>query len=98
MTFKNGYILIFTYFLLNICFIQTLTGAELANIDAKLKNINYDLTANLDTNSSANLLAVNRKVPDSKQQINLSFAPIVKKTAPAVVNIYTKKKVQISGI
>lgn len=29
-------------------------------------------------------------VPTSKQQINLSFSPIVKQTSPAVVNIFTK--------
>lgn len=35
-----------------------------------------------------------RQIPASQQQIQLSYAPIVKKTAPAVVNIYTKKVVQ----
>jgi Do/DeqQ family serine protease len=33
-------------------------------------------------------------VPQSAQQIELSFSPVVKKAAPAVVNIYTKKVVQ----
>jgi serine protease Do len=32
-------------------------------------------------------------VPDSQAQIALSFAPLVKKVAPAVVNIFTRKKV-----
>lgn len=32
-------------------------------------------------------------VPTSPAQINLSFAPVVKKVAPAVVNIYTKRMV-----
>lgn len=32
-------------------------------------------------------------VPQSRGQIHLSFAPIVKKIAPAVVNIYTKRTV-----
>jgi len=32
-------------------------------------------------------------VPDSQAQISLSFAPLVKKVAPAVVNIYTKRTV-----
>ena len=35
-----------------------------------------------------------RAVPANKQQIQLSFAPIVRKVAPAVVNIYTKRVVQ----
>jgi len=33
-------------------------------------------------------------VPQSRQQITLSFAPLVKQVAPAVVNIYAQKKVQ----
>jgi Do/DeqQ family serine protease len=33
-------------------------------------------------------------VPSSPQQINLTFAPVVKMVAPAVVNIYTKKVVK----
>ncbi|MDX2028729.1 MAG: Do family serine endopeptidase [Alphaproteobacteria bacterium] len=33
-------------------------------------------------------------VPQSRAQINLTFAPLVKQAAPAVVNIYTQKKVQ----
>lgn len=34
-------------------------------------------------------------VPSSKQQIEFSYAPVVKKVAPAVVNIYTKSRVQV---
>ncbi len=36
-----------------------------------------------------------RIVPHSREQISLSYAPLVKKTAPAVVNIYTQKKVRV---
>jgi Do/DeqQ family serine protease len=38
--------------------------------------------------------AQQRQVPDNRQQIQFSFAPIVRKVAPAVVNIYTKRVVQ----
>lgn len=38
-------------------------------------------------------LAQDRVVPQSEAQMQLSFAPVVKKTAPAVVNIYTKRTV-----
>jgi len=38
--------------------------------------------------------AETRAVPTSEQQIILSYAPLVKKAAPAVVNIFTKKTVQ----
>ncbi|MFM2045371.1 MAG: hypothetical protein RLY86_3947 [Pseudomonadota bacterium] len=33
-------------------------------------------------------------VPDSREQITLSFAPVVKQAGPAVVNIYTRRRVQ----
>lgn len=36
-----------------------------------------------------------RQVPVNQGQVLLSFAPVVKKVAPAVVNIYTKKIVQV---
>ncbi len=38
-------------------------------------------------------LAEDGVVPTSPAQINLSFAPVVKKVAPSVVNIYTKRMV-----
>lgn len=41
--------------------------------------------------------AVERVVPENNGQVKLSFAPVVKKTAPAVVNIYTSKTVQVSN-
>ncbi len=34
-----------------------------------------------------------RAVPDSRGEVMLSFAPVVKKAAPAVVNIFAKRKV-----
>lgn len=39
-----------------------------------------------------------RRVPDSREQVTLSYAPVVRKAAPAVVNIYTRKTVQQSPI
>ncbi|MAF98143.1 MAG: serine protease [Micavibrio sp.] len=39
-----------------------------------------------------------RIVPQNKQQIQLSFAPVVKQTLPAVVNIYTKRVVATSAL
>ncbi len=38
--------------------------------------------------------AQERIVPQNELQLNLSYAPLVKKVAPAVVNIYTKRTVQ----
>ncbi|MBY8978226.1 Do family serine endopeptidase [Rhodobacteraceae bacterium NNCM2] len=39
-------------------------------------------------------VAIAKEVPQTKDQITLSFAPLVKQAAPAVVNIYTKKIVE----
>ncbi len=41
----------------------------------------------------SHVLSQGRSVPDGKEQMQLSFAPLVKKVAPAVVNIYTKRTV-----
>jgi serine protease Do len=38
--------------------------------------------------------APERTVPVTRQQVTLSFAPVVKKAIPAVVNIYTRKVIQ----
>ncbi len=38
--------------------------------------------------------AQQRQVPASEAEIQLSFAPLVEKSAPAVVNIYTRKQVR----
>ncbi len=35
-----------------------------------------------------------RRVPESRAELALSFAPVVEKTAPAVVNIYAKRMVR----
>lgn len=37
-------------------------------------------------------------VPQSRAEIQLTFAPVVKKVAPAVVNIYTRKVVQARAV
>jgi len=43
----------------------------------------------------ATTFAQDAAVPTSQAQIQLSFAPLVKRTAPAVVNIYTKSHVSV---
>lgn len=41
-------------------------------------------------------LSVNERiVPQSEIQVKLSFAPVVKQTAPAVVNVYSERKVKV---
>jgi Do/DeqQ family serine protease len=44
--------------------------------------------------TSGAALAQTMKVPDSQGEITLSFAPVVKRAAPAVVNIYTRKVIE----
>ncbi|GAB5389097.1 MAG: Do family serine endopeptidase [Alphaproteobacteria bacterium] len=44
------------------------------------------------------LLGANaQSVPQNREEISLSFAPLVKRTAPAVVNIYTETRVTTRG-
>jgi Do/DeqQ family serine protease len=38
--------------------------------------------------------AQTRAVPQSREQVQLSFAPVVKKTAPAVVNVFSRRTVR----
>ena len=40
--------------------------------------------------SAADPRSDNRYLPRDKQEITMSFAPLVKRTAPAVVNVYAK--------
>ncbi len=50
--------------------------------------------AMLPLSERAGAFGFGKKTPDSRQEITLSFAPVVKKTAPAVVNVYSRKVVQ----
>lgn len=43
--------------------------------------------------STPGAVAAEKAVPQTRSDVSLSFAPVVKRTAPAVVNIYTKKVV-----
>ncbi len=42
--------------------------------------------------------AQNEQVPASRAAMSMSFAPVVKKAAPAVVNIYTRRSVQVADM
>jgi Do/DeqQ family serine protease len=42
--------------------------------------------------------ALAQQVPQNRAQIQLSFAPVVKQTAPAVVNVYARRVVRQPGI
>src|SRR5579871_6086764 len=42
----------------------------------------------------ANLPAPDRQAPASAAQMRLSFSPVVKRAAPAVVNVYSKRVVR----
>ena len=35
-----------------------------------------------------------QQVPQTQTEITLSFSPVVKRTAPAVVNVFTRKTIQ----
>lgn len=42
----------------------------------------------------AGAASAERQVPESREQLQLSYAPLVKKVAPAVVNVYARRVVQ----
>ncbi|MBH89563.1 MAG: serine protease [Magnetovibrio sp.] len=42
----------------------------------------------------ANKVSAEKNIPFSRQQVELSYAPLVKKSSPAVVNIFTRKIVK----
>jgi serine protease Do len=44
--------------------------------------------------AAAPAAAQQREVPQSREEVMLSFAPVVKKAAPAVVNIFAKRQVE----
>jgi Do/DeqQ family serine protease len=47
-------------------------------------------------NGYAQDVEIVRQVPQNQQQVSLSYSPIAKKAAPAVVNIYTKRRVRVA--
>jgi len=52
------------------------------------------LSTALMVGASVTAQAQNKTVPENQSQVQLSYAPLVKKTAPAVVNVFTAKTVQ----
>ncbi len=50
------------------------------------------------SNLAFGLAVVAEEVPRSREQIGLSFAPVVRQTAPAVVNIYARKSSPASDL
>jgi Do/DeqQ family serine protease len=46
---------------------------------------------------TAPALAQNRVTPQSREQLQFSFAPVVRKTAPAVVNVYSRRTVRTTA-
>jgi Do/DeqQ family serine protease len=44
--------------------------------------------------ASSGAVIAQKRIPESRSQVTLSYAPLVKKAAPSVVNIYTKRVVQ----
>jgi len=60
-----------------------------------MKKYLFALVGGLFIAFSTNVQAQNRLVPTSQSQAMLSYAPVVKKASPAVVNIYTSKTVRV---
>lgn len=52
------------------------------------------INGTMQTSSVAQNAPDNRRVPNSEAEVKLSYAPVVREAAPAVVNIYTKRVVR----
>lgn len=57
----------------------------------------FTLCGNFNADISLALASPLRVVPKDNQEILLSYSQLVKKTAPAVVNIYSKKRVKVAS-
>ena len=57
--------------------------------------ISWILAVSFSVAVAADGFAQDRRIPETREQMQLSFAPLVKKAAPAVVNIYTRKTVRV---
>ncbi len=81
---------------------STLIGASLLGL-AALAWVSFALPGVAQTTADnstepAQAEAVERIVPRGRDQITLSFAPLVEKAAPAVVNIFTRKLVREGAV
>lgn len=65
----------------------TLIGAACAQSEPEQATSGSEMKAD-------DITAAPRTIPDSMNQVKLSFAPVVDRAAPAVVNIFTKRVVQ----
>ncbi|CAN0534827.1 unnamed protein product, partial [Laminaria digitata] len=61
---------------------------------SRMRNFGAPLVAVMLVFSALSVAAAEKRVPASKAAISLSFAPLVKSAAPAVVNIYTSRVVR----
>ena len=59
-----------------------------------LRSLSIGLTLAIGLCGIAQAQDTNRRVPTSAMEVKLSYAPLVKKVSPAVVNIYTRKVVK----
>jgi serine protease Do len=52
------------------------------------------MSGTMQSTSVAQNVSINKRVPSSDAEVKLSYAPVVREAAPAVVNIYTKRVVR----
>lgn len=52
------------------------------------------MSGTMQSTSVAQNVSINKRVPSSDSEVKLSYAPVVREAAPAVVNIYTKRVVR----
>lgn len=74
--------------LISLC----VAGAGAMSVNAQESEGLSDVLTDLLRGSDGTVTAPDRRVPFGREQIQLSFSPLVKATAPAVVNVYASKK------
>lgn len=82
---------VFTPLISIFAFLFLSTSMPVAGADQKFENLFKDAIGKLLPAKNENVQQV--KVPVSKGQIQLSFAPLVKQVAPSVVNVYASRKI-----
>ena len=78
-------------------FILALLGSAALITGGVISNANSGTDAAAQVSSLLSSGSSKRVVPDNQVQVQLSYSPVVKQTAPAVVNVYSSRTVRSRG-
>jgi Do/DeqQ family serine protease len=88
------WVLISTFLLAFSALVAGRAAAEEKKEDPGLSDVLTDLLHGVEGNDAANS---GRRVPFGREDMQLSFAPLVKQTAPAVVNVYASQTAKVTS-